>query len=134
MSTPVNVLVFVNFATVLNKYLGLCLFSSKRDANESYLAVLMLFCKIGYFPAKPHEIPLVLFSYSCAQFSGLFSLIILKRKGATVSKVLEKRESIVSVTSSSFSVLLDMLTNLDKSGRLLTNQSFVVEVMVLPYL
>ncbi len=47
---------------------------------------------------------------------GLFSLIFLKRKGATASKVLEKRESIVSVTSSSFSVLLDMLRNLDKSG------------------
>ncbi len=31
MSTPVDVLFFVNFATVLNKYLGLCLFSSKRD-------------------------------------------------------------------------------------------------------
>ncbi len=40
---------------------------------------------------------------------GLFSLIFLKRKGATVSKVLEKRESIVSVTSSSCSELLDML-------------------------
>ncbi len=37
----------------------------------------------------------------------------------------------VSVTSSSFSALLDMLKNLDKSGRLLTKQSFVVEVMVL---
>ncbi len=65
---------------------------------------------------------------------GLFSLIFLKRKGATVSKVLEKREFIVSVTSSSCSELLDMLRNLDKSGRLLTKQSFVVEVMVLPYL
>ncbi len=42
---------------------------------------------------------------------GLFSLIFLKRKGATVSKVLEKRESIVSVTSSSCSELLDMLRN-----------------------
>ncbi len=31
MSTPVDALFFVNFATVLNKYLGLCLFSSKRD-------------------------------------------------------------------------------------------------------
>ncbi len=30
---------------------------------------------------------------------GLFSLIFLKRKGVTVSKVQEKRESIVSVTS-----------------------------------
>ncbi len=48
--------------------------------------------------------------------------------------MLEKRESIVSVTSLSFSALLDMLRNLDKSGRLLTKQSFVVEVMVLPYL
>ncbi len=47
--------------------------------------------------------------------------------------MLEKKESIVSVTSSSFSELLDMLRNLDKSGRLLTKQSFVVEVMVLPY-
>ncbi len=109
----------------------------------------MLFCRIGYFP-KLYEIPLVLFSSSCAPFSqaalfraqvcslyhgvGLFSLIFLKRKGATVSKVLEKRESIVSVTSSSFSALLDVLRNLDKSRRLLTNQSFVVEVMVLPYL
>ncbi len=53
---------------------------------------------------------------------GLFSLIILERKGASVSKVLEKRDSIVSVTSSSFSALLDMLRNLDKSGRLLTKQ------------
>ncbi len=31
MSTLIDVLFFVNFATVLNKYLGLCLFSSKRD-------------------------------------------------------------------------------------------------------
>ncbi len=31
MSTPVDALFFVNFATVLNKYLGFCLFSSKRD-------------------------------------------------------------------------------------------------------
>ncbi len=31
MSTPVDALFFVNFATVLNKYLGLCLFCSKRD-------------------------------------------------------------------------------------------------------
>ncbi len=60
---------------------------------------------------------------------GLFSLIFLKRKGATISKVLKKRESIVSVTSSSFSALMDMLWNWDKSGRLLTKQSFVVEVM-----
>ncbi len=29
MSTPVNYLLFVNFATVLNKYMGLCFFSSK---------------------------------------------------------------------------------------------------------
>ncbi len=65
---------------------------------------------------------------------GLFSLIFLKRKGATASKVLEKRETLVSVTSSSFSALLDMLRNSDKSGRLLTKQSFVVEVMVLPCL
>ncbi len=64
---------------------------------------------------------------------GLFSLIFFKHKGATVSKVLEKRESIVSVTSS-FSALLDMLRNCDKSGRLLTKLSFVLEVMVLPYL
>ncbi len=42
---------------------------------------------------------------------GLFSLIFFKRKGATVSKVLEKREYIVSVTSSSFSALLDMVRN-----------------------
>jgi len=47
--------------------------------------------------------------------------------------VLENRELIVSVTSS-FSALLDLLRNLDKSGRLLTKQSFVVEVMVLRYL
>ncbi len=59
---------------------------------------------------------------------GLFSLIFLKRKGATGSKVLEKRESIDSVASSRYSALLDMLRNLDKSGRLLTKQSFVVEV------
>ncbi len=38
-------------------------------------------------------------------------LIFLKRKGATVYKVLEERESIVSVTSSSYSALLDMLRN-----------------------
>ncbi len=31
MSAPVAALFFVNLATVLNKYLGLCLFSSKRD-------------------------------------------------------------------------------------------------------
>ncbi len=31
MSTPVYVLFFVNVATELNKYLGLYLFSSKRD-------------------------------------------------------------------------------------------------------
>ncbi len=41
---------------------------------------------------------------------GLFSLIFFKRKGTTGSKVLEKRESIVSVTLS-FSALLDMLRN-----------------------
>ncbi len=72
----------------------------------------------------------------CSLYHGveLFSLIFLKRKGATVSKVLEKRESIVSVTSSSFSSLLDKLRNCDKSGRLLAKQSFVVEVRVLPYL
>ncbi len=64
---------------------------------------------------------------------GLFSLIFLKRKGTTVFKVLEKRESIISVTSS-FYALLDMLRNLDKSGRLVTKQSFVVEVLVLRYL
>ncbi len=58
----------------------------------------------------------------------------LKRKGATIPKVLEKRESIVSVTSSSFSALLDMLRNLYKSGRFITKQSFVVEVMVVRYL
>ncbi len=46
--------------------------------------------------------------------------------------MLEKRESIVSVTPSSFSELLDMLRNSDKSGRLFMKQSFVVEVMVLP--
>jgi len=45
--------------------------------------------------------------------------------------MLEKRESIVSVTSSSCSEVLDMLRNRDTSGRLLTKQSFVVEVMVL---
>ncbi len=61
MSAPVDALFFFNLATVLNKYLGLC-------------------------------------------------LILLERKGATISKVLEKRESIVSVTSS-FSELLDMLRN-----------------------
>ncbi len=48
---------------------------------------------------------------------GLFSLIFLKCKGATVSKVLEKRESIVSVTSSSFSALLDVLRNLKKQNQ-----------------
>ncbi len=44
---------------------------------------------------------------------GMFFLIFLERKGATISKVLEKRESIVSVTSSSFSEILDMQRNLD---------------------
>ncbi len=76
----------------------------------------MLFCRIGYFPTKQYKMPLILFSSSCAPFSGLFSLghecahytMVL---GAAVSKVLEKRESIVSVTSSSFSALLDMLRN-----------------------
>ncbi len=63
----------------------------------------------------------------------LFSFF-LKLKGATISKVLEKRESIISVTSSSFYALLDMLRNCDKSGRLFIKRSFVVEVMVLPYL
>ncbi len=92
------------FATVLNKYMGLCLFSSLARVCSLYHGV------------------------------GLFSLIFLKRKGATVSKMLDKRESIVSVTSSSFSALLDVLRNLDKSGKLLTKQSFEVEVMVLPYL
>ncbi len=48
--------------------------------------------------------------------------------------MLEKRDSIVSVISSCFSALLDALRNLDKPGRLLTKQSFVVEVMVLLYL
>ncbi len=33
VSTPVDASYFVNFATVLNKYLGLCLFSSKRDTK-----------------------------------------------------------------------------------------------------
>ncbi len=63
----------------------------------------------------------------CLLYNGvkLLSLIFLKRKRATVSKTLEKRESIVSVASSSFSELLDMLRNCDKSGRLLTKQSFV---------
>ncbi len=41
---------------------------------------------------------------------GLFSLIFLKRKGATIFIVLEKRESTVSVTSS-LSALLDMMRN-----------------------
>ncbi len=45
--------------------------------------------------------------------------------------MLEKRESIVSVTSSRFSKLLDNLRNLDKSGRLLTKQFLVI---VLPFL
>ncbi len=31
MSTPADTLLFVNLATVLNNYPGLCLFSSKRD-------------------------------------------------------------------------------------------------------
>ncbi len=51
-----------------------------------------------------------------SQFRYIFkmkkSLTFLKRKRATVSKMLEKRESIVSVTSS-FSELLDILRNLD---------------------
>ncbi len=48
--------------------------------------------------------------------------------------MLEKRESIVSVTLSSFSALLDVLRNLYESELLFTKQSIVVEVMVLPYL
>ncbi len=48
--------------------------------------------------------------------------------------MLEKRESIVSVTLSGFSALLDVLRNLYESELLFTKQSFVVEVMVLPYL
>ncbi len=85
---------------------------SKRDEKViRSSSFFKAFCRIGYFPAKLYEIPLVLFSSSCAPFSGLlslececahyttgvglFSLIFLKRKGATVSKVLEKRESIV---------------------------------------
>ncbi len=48
--------------------------------------------------------------------------------------MLEKRESIVSVTLSSFSALLDVLRNLYESELLFKKQSFVVEVMVLPYL
>ncbi len=43
MSTPVDVLFFVNFATVLNKYMGLCLFSSKKDEKLSDLAVFNAF-------------------------------------------------------------------------------------------
>ncbi len=76
MSTPVDALFFVNFATILNKYLGLCLFSSKRVERESDIAVFssLLFCRIGYFPTKQYEIPLVLLSSSCAPFSGLLSL------------------------------------------------------------
>ncbi len=31
MPTPVDALFFVNLVTVLNKYRGLCLFSSRRD-------------------------------------------------------------------------------------------------------
>ncbi len=31
MSAPVDALFFSNLDTVLNKYLGLCLFSTKRD-------------------------------------------------------------------------------------------------------
>ncbi len=118
---------FVNLATVLNKYLGLCLFSSKRDMKSVNLAICKFFCRREYFPAKQYEIPLIYFFihlrsiFQAALFMarvcslyhgvGLFSLIFLKRKGATVSKVLEKRESIVSVTSSSCSELLDMLRN-----------------------
>ncbi len=43
MSTPVDALFFVNLATLLNKYLGLCLFSSKRDEKYSDLAVFNAF-------------------------------------------------------------------------------------------
>ncbi len=39
MSTLVDALFLVNLATVLNKYQGLCLFSSKREENKSDLAV-----------------------------------------------------------------------------------------------
>ncbi len=43
-----------------------------------------------------------------------------------MSKVLEKRESIVSIVIQfSFSALLDMLRNLNKLGRLLTKQSLL---------
>ncbi len=43
MSAPSDVIFFVNLATVLNKYLGLCLFSSKRDKKLSDLAVFKAF-------------------------------------------------------------------------------------------
>ncbi len=39
MSTLVDALFLVNLATVLNKYQGLCLFSSKREEKKSDLAV-----------------------------------------------------------------------------------------------
>ncbi len=65
---------------------------------------------------------------------GLFSLIFLNRKGATVSKVLEKRVSIVCYIIKIFCIVGYAEDLGDKSGRLLTKQSFVVEVMVLPYL
>ncbi len=54
---------------------------------------------------------------------GLFSLIFLKRKGATVSETLEKGEFIVSATSSC-SALLDMLSNFNKSGILLSDKKY----------
>ncbi len=84
----------------------------------------MPFCRIGYFPAKQYKIPsfppAVLHFPGCSL--GGASVLIIPRcwslflnlpkcKGATVSKVLEKRESKVSVTSSNCSVLLDMLRN-----------------------
>ncbi len=73
-SVTADVIFFVNIATVLNKYLGLFLFSFKRDEKLSDPAFCMLFCRRKHFPAMQYEIPLVFFFFSCATFSGLLSL------------------------------------------------------------
>ncbi len=69
-------LYFLLICHYIDKIPGVMLFSSKRVEKESDIAVFssLLFCRIGYFPTKQYEIPLVLLSSSCAPFSGLLSL------------------------------------------------------------
>ncbi len=49
-------------------------FLLKEMKSNQFYQFAMLLCRIGYFPAKHYEIPPVLFSSSCAPFSGLLSL------------------------------------------------------------